>query len=498
MEHKKNKSLNLNESKKIKCDNYSKSLKNSQKKVVHKYEGKKISTKDNKTKSYSNKKMYYSKEYMFLIISISFILLCFLFYGSRLVYFYGIEHPKILKNENIYNVLTLKKNIVEQGDGLYKEDKNKYIYKGKNIDNYVKYSGRLWRIVSINDNGIKLITEDNQTSLVWGLKTNYEKSLVKSWLNDKKDIKSFYESLSNTEILTKTKTCVDIVSKTNISCNKIIEEKVGLLSVYEYQEAGAEKSYLNIGEYWWTSSIDANNLAWYIYSIGALNNNVSLGKIYYAYGVRPTITIKSDIKVISGSGKRDDPYCFVNTTNNMLNSKYVGEYINYSGYTWRIIETDKEYTKIVMNGVIKNNNDDLYKAYGSSNYMTSSYGLGYYLNNVFYNSLENKEFILKYPFNMGRYDKTYKYDYNMIAEYKEKMHIGLLQLGELFINDIDNYFLSTRTITSDGSIYEVIKDGKIYLGAVSDKQRVRPTLYLKNDIVVNSGSGSISDPYKIG
>lgn len=435
---------------------------------------------------------------IFVLLNLLFLIGCCIFYGSRLIYYYRIENPKIKENETIFNLVTLKKNIVTLGDGLYKTS-NGYVYKGIDVNNYVKYSGRIWRIVSVDDNNIKLVTNSSQTSLVWGIGTSYSDSLVRSWLNSEENtMKSFYESLSDVSILDKTKICIDIIDEDNVSCEDVVEDNVGLLSAYEYQEAGGEKSYLNIGEYWWTSNVDENKDAWYVYSKGSLNNSVSSGKTYYTYGVRPTITIKSDARVISGDGTKDNPYNFDIVINNLLNTKYVGDYINYNNYTWRIIETDDNYVKVVMEGVIKVDGEDYYTNYGNSNYMTASNGVGKYLNTIFYNSLENKEYILNYDYNMGRYDKTYNYDFNMITEYKEKMNVGLLQLGELFVTDVDNYFLSTRTITSDGNIYQVLEDGKIYVGSVNDKQYLRPTLYLKPDATVSSGTGTSNDPYMIG
>ena len=450
------------------------------------------------TKKEKTKRIKFKKYYVFILLNIIFLVGCCIFYGSRLIYYYRLENPKIKENETLYNLVTLKKNIVSIGEGLYEKDKN-YIYKGKDVNNYVKYSGRIWRIISVEDNNIKLITEETQTSLVWGIKTTYENSHAKSWLNNEENlIKTFYESLTNTDILVDTKTCIDTITEENITCSETIKEKVGLLSAYEYIEAGGQASYLNIGEYWWTSSIDSNNDAWYVYSKGSLNNTVSSGKTYYAYGIRPTITIKGDTRIISGDGTKENPYNLDIASNNILNNKYVGDYLNYSNYRWRIIETDEKFVKVVMDEVIKENDEDYLIAYGQSNYMDITKDVGYYLNNTFYNTLENKDYILSYDFNMGRYDKTYQYDFNKITEYKENMKVGLLQLGELFITDIDRYFLSSRTITSDKTIYQVLENGKIYAGSLKDEQRLRPAIYLKADLTISSGVGTKDDPYVIG
>ena len=105
------------------------------------------------------------------------------FYTYRLVHFYRIEHPKIEKSLTLNEIITLKKNIVTFGSGLYKV-KDGYIYKGNDINNYLEYSGYLFRVLSIDKDGnIKVITDDSLTNLAWGLEDSYENSYVKSWLD---------------------------------------------------------------------------------------------------------------------------------------------------------------------------------------------------------------------------------------------------------------------------------------------------------------------------
>lgn len=435
---------------------------------------------------------------IYVVLNIIFILGCCIFYGARLVYYYKLEHPKVKDNSPLIELVTLDKNVTTVGEGLYKED-NIYRFIGKNVDNYVIYSGRLWRIISTEENKVKLITEDPQTSLVWGIDTNYENSYVRSWLNNEENaVKSFYESLANTSFLETTKTCADVVSEDSLKCEQIVEDKVGLLSAYEYQKSGGEEGFLNIGEYWWTSNIDSNNVAWYVYSKGSLNNTSYSGTTYYSYGVRPTITLNGEIEVKSGNGTKDNPYNLDVETPSVLNKKYVGEYLTYSGYNWRIIETEEDYVKIVMDGVVQSDEGgDLITYFGKSNYYSGKQDVGKYLNNTFYNKLTNQDYILEHNFYTGRYDKTYSYDFNKITEYNEKLKVGLLQLGELFITDVSKYFLSTRTITSDNSIYEVLEEGRIYAGELTDELGLRVTLYLKPDIAILSGKGTSENPYVI-
>jgi len=65
--------------------------------------------------------------------------------------------------------IMLKSKVVEQGDGLYADStkEGRYIYKGSNPNNYVKFNNELWRIISIeNDGKIKIIKDESIGNMV--------------------------------------------------------------------------------------------------------------------------------------------------------------------------------------------------------------------------------------------------------------------------------------------------------------------------------------------
>ena len=290
-------------------------------------------------------------EKIFIIFNIIFIIACIGFYAYRLVYFYRKEHTILIDNKL---AVFLTNQTVYKGDGLYQdqEDKNYYYYKGKINNNYVWYSGRLWRIVSIDKEHIKLITEENQTSLVWGYKQNYNNSYIKDWLN-RTDNGSFLKSLDNCDkILEKSNYCIDEISEDNITCNKKEEMTVGLLSISEYLLAGGKDSYLNNNSYWWTINTAKDNKVWYVFSEGGINNKSFDKDVYYSYGVRPTITISNSAIKYSGNGTKNNPYVILNNSAVNLSIKSVGSYINYGNYTWRIQGQYDNYTKLIMDGIL--------------------------------------------------------------------------------------------------------------------------------------------------
>ena len=67
---------------------------------------------------------------------------------------------------NIHNLTTvdkLKNNVVTEGDGLYVDtyEDGRYVYKGGDPDNYLKFGGNLYRIISLEKDGtLKIVKKD--------------------------------------------------------------------------------------------------------------------------------------------------------------------------------------------------------------------------------------------------------------------------------------------------------------------------------------------------
>lgn len=61
------------------------------------------------------------------------------------------------------NAEKLKQKIVSEGDGLYKDSyEERYIYKGKDPNNYIKFNGNTWRIIAIEkDNTLKIMKTES-------------------------------------------------------------------------------------------------------------------------------------------------------------------------------------------------------------------------------------------------------------------------------------------------------------------------------------------------
>ena len=61
---------------------------------------------------------------------------------------------------NPITINDLKSNTVTSGDGLYNNGDGTYTYKGANPDNYLSFAGSTWRILGIDNQGVKIIRDE--------------------------------------------------------------------------------------------------------------------------------------------------------------------------------------------------------------------------------------------------------------------------------------------------------------------------------------------------
>ena len=433
-----------------------------------------------KNKKNKEKKPMKDWEKKFIFFNILTIFIICSIYSYKLIHYYRLEHKQsFLTTNNLYETLK-NKPITYNNSGLYKIDNN-YYYKGKVTDNYLYYSARLWRIISFNDNGIKLITEDTQTSMVWSTENNYKNSYIYNWLNitDKEHSGIFLNSLNNYKnYLIKHSWCTDIVTKDNQTCNDTLNDYVGLISIEEYLKAGGIESYLNNNNYFWTINASENNV-WYIFDKGGINDETNDDTGYHSYGVRPSIVLDINTPLYKGDGTKDNPYIIENDNSVILNHKSIGSYIKYNDNLFRIIEKNDDYIKLTL-------------AYHLEDSKVNYNNINQYLNNVLLNKLE-KNNLVKCPFYGGNYSKDNNYDYKEIYNKKEYSYIGLPSVTELFITDDSDIWLNNYN--NNSLIYTTNTLGRLFLDNNDNLHYLKPSICIKSNITITSGSGTSTDPY---
>lgn len=439
-----------------------------------------------------------------ITLNVSLLIIIALFYTFRLVKYYLKEngHKDADTTTLLVDELIKKQSYVDQTKGLV-HDKNASIYRyiGKVEDNYLEYSGILFRIVGIDkDNNIKAISDSNLTLMYSGLEKGFDKSYVYKWLNksDEKYSGIFENNMDSTDkYLTNTYLCDDVVSDLkNINCEKNNNvDKITLLSLYDYASAGGKESYLNNGESYYLSTIDDKNNNYFINTTGDVGLNKISTKIY---GVRPVITIKNDVALMHGDGSKTSPYAVIEKTISKLSDVYISKYINYSGSTYRVISTG-ENVKIALSDNIKDGDKYLEKTFGGKNniYSTTKKTIGEYLNNTYYKSIKNNDLIVKSSYGIGS-NTLDNLDYTAVYSKTDTFNIGMLTLGDMFISDTKNVLTMNRGIESSMIINVINKDGNVFGDLIASKYEVRPTMYLKGDISIVSGDGSIDSPYELG
>lgn len=439
-----------------------------------------------------------------ITLNVSLLIIIALFYTFRLVKYYLKEngHKDADTTTLLVDELIKKQSYVDQTKGLV-HDKNASIYRyiGKVEDNYLEYSGILFRIVGIDkDNNIKAISDSNLTLMYSGLEKGFDKSYVYKWLNksDEKYSGIFENNMDSTDkYLTNTYLCDDVVSDLkNINCEKNNNvDKITLLSLYDYASAGGKESYLNNGESYYLSTIDDKNNNYFINTTGDVGLNKISSKIY---GVRPVITIKNDVALMHGDGSKTSPYTVIEKTISKLSDVYISKYINYSGSTYRVISTG-ENVKIALSDNIKDGDKYLEKTFGGKNniYSTTKKTIGEYLNNTYYKSIKNNDLIVKSSYGIGS-NTLDNLDYTAVYSKTNTFNIGMLTLGDMFISDTKNVLTMNRGIESSMIINVINKDGNVFGDLIASKYEVRPTMYLKGDISIVSGDGSIDSPYELG
>lgn len=236
-----------------------------------------------------------------------------------------------------YSTKKLKNVIVENavtsGNGIYQVGEN-YIFKGDNVNNYVSFADKVWRILRINSDGsIRMIDTTRRDSVSWDDRYNSEKeynigindynvSRIKDTLND------IYNEFSNSDktYILKQNLCIGKRSEeeTNndgsVECSSVAEnQNIGLIQVNEFALASlsdkcnnptspecSNYNYLTDIDSMWTLNADSTN-SYKVFKISG--TAFTTNAINYAQP-KVVIHINSQVNYVSGDGTEENPYVF--------------------------------------------------------------------------------------------------------------------------------------------------------------------------------------------
>ena len=421
-------------------------------------------------------------------------------------------------------------------------DQDQIFITGEEPNNYIWYSGKLWRAVAVDksDNSVKLVTQWNISSIPYSNKSGaFEESHMKMWLNDT-SVDGFLGNLRSPEKFIK------MDSKWNASQmsdnskppsenegGTLVEAPVGLLNIYEYVMSYSgttfSKGYLNNGLTWYTLTPPNINEASFVSAFGSQSSN----HFAYAYGIRPSINLKSNIKIVNGSGTEEEPYRLmgdydIDLSGTKLNTRYSGEYIRFGNdenNLYRIVSHETEgLTKITSAEPLKEDGNFKKIQFGNDLNYSNKNIIGSFLNNEYltnkYLTTENLNMIKENTtwylgtVGIGASYKFGKYkDINMSALSTRitSTKVGLLRLGELMAGQFDRDArkggTSTTGLTTTYWTLTPYTTNKIRtitnqsfggdLMCSNELSGIKPSLNLKTNVVIISGDGTIQNPFNI-
>lgn len=252
--------------------------------------------------------------------------------GDKKIYIVYLDCENYVTN-TLANYIK-KGEVVTEGNGLYNYG-DEFVYRGDKINNYIKFSNKIWRILRINsDNSIRIIEIKSKKKNNWDNRYNidfneyvgindFEVSRIKDFLlkygNDK-NIKK-----ESTKWIVSKKACLDKKDSINFSnlvsleCLNYSEEKYQFLlpQVEEYYIASIDSNcnkmrsasctnynYLSSGVYWTlTPSAKYSNK---VYTIGS--NMAKLNETDRSFTVRFVTNLSQHVLYDSGDGSYENPY----------------------------------------------------------------------------------------------------------------------------------------------------------------------------------------------
>ena len=394
--------------------------------------------------------------------------------------------------------------VVQELEHTIKKDTNNTgVYTGAVENNYIRFSGNLFRIVSVENGNVKIVSAEDVSNV------NY--SGLDQWLE------YYYDHLadSSKEYIVKTKYCNDKVTDTTTKkCSSYTKEKdVYILSVEDVNnsvDTNAGESYLYSSTIVWLANTKTDKESWATRSVffGTSDKYSSFSK-NYNLGIRPVITIKGSNLITSGTGTENDPYQIddmkTGKPDENLNTRYSGEYIEYSNMLWRIVEVEKSGTiKVISNSNVPIAGEKRI-SYDSSItnriYNPNQKGnVGYVINQKVVDTIDEKYFD-KTEIEVPIYKKLAKYNKETTTKkYKVKFHApDMYDLYTAQNNSLLSGYWLLNSSQSQDVVYMISPIGVVYNTGVPDSNTagIRVIGYLNKNCKIVSGKGTEERPYKI-
>lgn len=211
-------------------------------------------------------------------------------------------------------ILSIQENNMNQYGLYYDSDSLEHYYAGKNnIQNYITFADKNWRIISFSDEGIKIMLEYSlSTNNNWHssrlLATTWPKSTalttLSTWYtNNLNNYSKYIVQNPSWEAGTVSSNKLNIVS----TSSKYSSSPIGLISSPEFNRSISGSSWVTGSSNQWTmNKVYLSAKAVYINASGKLSS----ASLTTKYCARPVVVLKNDIHIL-GNGSQTDPFRIV-------------------------------------------------------------------------------------------------------------------------------------------------------------------------------------------
>lgn len=426
------------------------------------------------------KKVSYSKvEFTFNVLSLIVAIGVGFYFGARSFYYYSKQSQKLAGDSLTLNgSITSNNYVVTDGDGLH-QDTDGYYFKGNVFNNYVKFANRIFRVVRINNDGsVKLISQNIATEFMWGDENDYVDSNLDKWLDKKEALGTgvYYDTIPYPkDFLVKTSYNIPSFNgKSVIDGKKNLSSYVTTLTIKDFSNANGTNSYLNTKNYFWLIGTGVNGDNLYVSEDGSLLE----GSSYEAYGVRPVITLKPDTILSGGNGTADDPFV-INQGNktNLVHSDIV-----IDKCTFKVFYDDGDILKMVYTNFMIGGNVP-YGKYNSIFNPLEKGSLANYLNNDLYNAFTFKDLLDTTYMYTGEVSSDTSLDFLNVYTNNTACKVGMPNLFDYKVLDIDNYYLGNTTSSIGTMAYIYHNNGLLEEVDISEYKPTVAVVTIKKDLV---------------
>lgn len=381
------------------------------------------------------------------------------------------------------------------------------VYTGANPNNYIYFSGMLFRIVDIDGDDVRIVAEQDVSNV------NY--ASIDEWLD------YYYEHIAqeSKKYVVKNEYCDMNATDDNIStlssCSSFTKESyVSILSASDINKATtSDGNWLRPDSISWVRNEKDDKNAYTVRN-RFYNTNATYMAFdqNYNFGVRPVLTISGSALIDDGEGTKNNPYSIGDfssaTAGDKLNTRYSGEFISYSGMLWRIIDVDSDdTTKVIADTTIYNDGARVLTHYDTQSkakiYNPKERGnVGYFINNQAVQYFNTNYFVTK-EIEVPIYNNMIRYGTESTTK-KYKVKLSAPNMYEMFSafdynsDTMKSYWLLnsskkqyTKALISD---IGVVMYGDLYDNA---EYGIRPVGYLDKNCSIVSGHGTYEDPYVI-